>query len=87
MNDWLAMFKGQRVPKEAVQAFLSEHGVHVEERVLGAPDEHAQIHSDARSARELGAERGRFERQELSPEDEAEYVQLRDEARRSRALA
>ncbi len=36
VNDWLDMMKGQKVTKAAVQAFLSEHGVRVEEKVLGA---------------------------------------------------
>lgn len=38
VKDWLDLFpKGEKVPKEAVQAFLRDHGVQVKEVVLGKP--------------------------------------------------
>jgi hypothetical protein len=48
VNDWLDLFKGEKVPKEALQAFVRDNGVKVEERILGdkrmseiPPDEEA----------------------------------------------
>lgn len=38
VNDWLDLFdKGEKVPKEKVEAFLRDNGVRVHEEVLGGP--------------------------------------------------
>lgn len=53
VNDWLDLFGQDKVPKDALQAFIRDNGVKVEEKVLGgfgpdsvAPDEQAQADHD-----------------------------------------